>query len=275
MTEDNNTINQNKGILEAVSDEKILYPMSDVTRKKRKSLLLASLIAFTISIGGLVPKDIKAFGISLSASERDSILIIIALSIIYLSLGFWIYSLADLRSRKLAIEQGRNKIPTDFKAIMVEGEKKLIQNVKSQNPKDIVDDPIIKKYFVMSEQVILANKVRKTGNIRVLYEFYFPHLIGIAAVFSSLYDIRSSKISVLIILFLIIIILLFGSVTYVINNWKRYRSMYRKTRHRWNKWYIKGKVKKLKSMDPNSKKAIKLKEKIVLSFNKDIKRPII
>ena len=78
-------------ILEAFLDPRVLDPLSEVTRRERKALLIASLIALAISLGGLIPTEIQALGVKLSPPERDSILLLIALSVIYLLGGFSIY----------------------------------------------------------------------------------------------------------------------------------------------------------------------------------------
>src|SRR5690348_8160379 len=70
-------------------------PLSDVSRRERRNLLIASVVGVLVSYVGLVPTRISALGIEFPAPAQNSFLVLIALVICYFIAAFLIYSLAD------------------------------------------------------------------------------------------------------------------------------------------------------------------------------------
>jgi hypothetical protein len=85
-------------------------PLSDVTRKERVYLLGISAISIAIVFTGLIPTEIRTFGIKFGEANRSSLLIILALVVAYFLVAFLSYALSDLaewQERRRAAESGR------------------------------------------------------------------------------------------------------------------------------------------------------------------------
>ena len=73
-------------------------PLSELSRKERKTLLLVSMIAIAISKAGLAPTKIVGFGIELSNIDRRAILWLIFLTVLYFWVAFLYNALPDFYS---------------------------------------------------------------------------------------------------------------------------------------------------------------------------------
>ena len=71
-------------------------PLSSESRKVRKTLLVWSLAAAAITIGGLFPTEITALGLKISPSNKVTIYWLVAIIIGYHMLAFLAYSSADV-----------------------------------------------------------------------------------------------------------------------------------------------------------------------------------
>jgi hypothetical protein len=70
-------------------------PFSDTTRGHRRSLLVACLISFAVTAGGLVPMEISALGVKLSAGEWAGLLILLGLVVVYFLAAFLTYAIPE------------------------------------------------------------------------------------------------------------------------------------------------------------------------------------
>lgn len=102
--------------LDSVQDPRIVDPLSEVTRRERKALLLASLAALAVTKGGLIPSEVSALGIKISEIERAGLLYLPAdfgATILYFILGFALYAAADLKAcrvRVARVARSRNQV---------------------------------------------------------------------------------------------------------------------------------------------------------------------
>lgn len=91
--------------LESLEDQRLIDPLSEVTRKERKALLGFSLITLAITWGNLVPKEIKAFDIKLDAPEQAGLFLSLSLALVYFLTAFVVYAYSDSiafrRSRRM------------------------------------------------------------------------------------------------------------------------------------------------------------------------------
>lgn len=257
------------GILEAVDDPRVLDPLSEVTRRERKTLLLASLLAFAISIGGLVPTEIEALGIKLSQTERDSILLLVSFSIIYLLSGFFIYSLADIRSRNIAIALGRRKISPELSKEISKAQSRVKEYIDNKKFDMLHKDPVTKKYFAASEDLKIAGKAKATGMLRVAFDFYLPIIVGLVAVSFSLYEARGlliARITAVVITFLVLLMTVIQSF----RRRKQVKNKIKNVRNRWYKWRTDKLLKRIKKLEKDDPKQKDLQKKIKYLFNKNI-----
>ena len=70
-------------------------PLSDITRKERRNLLLASTVGAIVATMGLVPTRFSALGIDFSPPAQSSFVILVTLVILYFVLAFLFYGVAD------------------------------------------------------------------------------------------------------------------------------------------------------------------------------------
>ena len=73
----------------------------DITQKKRKFLLVYSLILIAVIKGEVVPSKIPSLGIDLSLTNQNSLLLFLGVIVLYFIIGFAIYSLSDYFSWKI------------------------------------------------------------------------------------------------------------------------------------------------------------------------------
>lgn len=102
-------------------------PLSDVTRRERKNLLLVSFISLAVTLGNLVPQEITALGIKVSPSEQRNLFLLLASAVLYLMGAFIFYGHAEfqrwqanlstvLRLRRAAGEEIRKSLSEQSKS---------------------------------------------------------------------------------------------------------------------------------------------------------------
>lgn len=70
-------------------------PLSDETRKVRKALMVWSLIAFLMTVGGLFPTEVTALGLKLTTVNKTVLLSVVTAVLTYHAVTFVLYGLAD------------------------------------------------------------------------------------------------------------------------------------------------------------------------------------
>jgi amino acid transporter len=70
-------------------------PLSQITRVERRNLLIASTTGFLVATADLVPTEISALGISLSAPAQEMFVILVSLTIAYFLCAFLVYGISD------------------------------------------------------------------------------------------------------------------------------------------------------------------------------------
>ncbi len=81
---------------------KVKDPLSDVTRKERRSLLAVCLLALVVVKVGLLPEEITALGIKFAAHDKGGLIHLLAFIVIFYLIAFVIYSLSDFITWRLA-----------------------------------------------------------------------------------------------------------------------------------------------------------------------------
>jgi len=144
---------------------KVKDPLSEVTRKERRSLLAVSLIALVIVKVGLLPEEITTLGIKFAAHDKGGLITIFVFTISFYLIAFLIYALSDFISWRLAFIAERKK---SFKESR---------------------ETLIKEGVVLEEDLkisILENKwdsvSTTTSRIRAIFEFIVPIAIAIYSI---------------------------------------------------------------------------------------------
>src|SRR5437870_4648464 len=69
--------------------------LSDVSRRERRNVLIASTVGTLMAHVGLVPTQISALGIAFPAPAQSSLLVLMAIVVAYFVAAFFIYGWAD------------------------------------------------------------------------------------------------------------------------------------------------------------------------------------
>ncbi len=79
-------------------DTRFQQTLTDRTMKVRRNLLVVSLVSSAIATTGLVPTEITALGLKLSAVNQQDFLKLLLLVVGYYLIAFFLYSLCDFFS---------------------------------------------------------------------------------------------------------------------------------------------------------------------------------
>ncbi len=71
-------------------------PLHETTRKTRRNLLLASLVGFAMTLGGIAPKKVDQLGIEAKDIDANSLLILTFSIVIYFLISFCLYVRNDI-----------------------------------------------------------------------------------------------------------------------------------------------------------------------------------
>lgn len=80
-------------------------PLGEVTRRERRSLLIASVLGLIIYFTGMVPEKFEMVGIIFTESQKSYFIIILQLVIIYFILIFSLYAYDDFKIYKSSIDE--------------------------------------------------------------------------------------------------------------------------------------------------------------------------
>jgi hypothetical protein len=78
-------------------------PLSEVTRKERRLLLGVSLLGVALVQTGLLPTEISALGVKLSAADQSKLVLLLAIVCLYLLSAFLAYAASDFLAWQVAL----------------------------------------------------------------------------------------------------------------------------------------------------------------------------
>lgn len=168
--------------LDIVSDPSAIDPLSDVTRGERKALLGSCVVAVSIAAGGLVPEEIDALGITVTAAQEKSLLYILTGVIVYFVFGFTIYAFSDLNRRRVATAQARGRVaPIIDDAVRIYKKAEEDWKGRGEDMAGLFEDERFKRMAALSEQMKMAQKVSSVGTLRIVFDVWLPIVIGVAS----------------------------------------------------------------------------------------------
>jgi hypothetical protein len=91
-----------ESVRERLAEAAVKDPLSEVTRKERRFLLGFSIICYALLRAELVPTRISAFGVDFSDANRQALLHVLALAMVYLLIAFAVYAASDFVSWRVA-----------------------------------------------------------------------------------------------------------------------------------------------------------------------------
>jgi hypothetical protein len=151
--------------------------LTDETRKERRNLLAASIVAIIIAWLNIVPEKISALGIDLKAPQQVKFLLLTAVVVAYFLVMFFFYAMADRKvERHPIIQRARD-------AISQEGsERTFIASLA-------VDGSTADANTSLNDLIRMQNRIRKSlllSKIRSVLDFWFPITFGGLALLSVL-----------------------------------------------------------------------------------------
>jgi hypothetical protein len=148
------------------SEARLRDPLSEVTRKERRALLVASVLGLVFLKTNVVPTRISALGIEFGRADQATLFSILTLVIGYFLLIFLIYATSDFLAWRLALLASVRNSMVD------------LQRPKKGTSRLVRDQ--VRKHQIMFS---LAAPV---SLLRALVEFLLPVAIGLYTVFGLL-----------------------------------------------------------------------------------------
>lgn len=137
-------------------------PLSEITRKERRNLLLVSSIGILMIKAEIVPTKISALGVELSLSNQSAFLYFIALLVIYFSIAFVLYAISD------------------FVAWRIQFHKTILSILTERTEEDVANEKM--NYSKVVDKLVFWTNVSKPASLfRAILEFAFPIMYGVVA----------------------------------------------------------------------------------------------
>jgi len=164
--------------------------LRDVTRIKRRSLLIATVIGMAVSAVGLVPTKIEAIGITFSPSNLRNLLLLIVGIIIYYLCGYLIYYRSDYKAweMKLDIEVRSERMQASDDEILRPEREARFQSAETDLSRRaelyrvLIDKEISERLRVKKQQA------KRISIYKRLYDFWLPLIASVLTVLSLLYN---------------------------------------------------------------------------------------
>jgi hypothetical protein len=134
--------------------------LSDVSRRERRNLLIASSVGILMAHVGLVPTQISALGINFSAPAQSSLLVLMAFVVVYFIAAFFIYAWADF------LIWGKRR--HDYLVSLEIAQDNW--TMEDQMAHDRLNVPSISWYYQWAPRV---------AHVRAFFEFALPLLVGL------------------------------------------------------------------------------------------------
>ncbi len=146
-------------------------PLSMVTRRERKFLLVSSITGITIVKTGFIPTKISALGIEFAKTDQNSLLFVLGLIILYFLIAFLIYGTSDFLIWRLTYSSALQDA--------------MINKWKS----DVEKTPVMEMSGYIAKYLSRGFLSRVTLHLtqivswlRVVFEFILPIFLGIYAI---------------------------------------------------------------------------------------------
>ena len=139
----------------------LVDPLSDIARRERRNLMVSSAAAILVTRAGLIPTQISALGIGLSAPDQAAFLIFLSAVVLYLLVAFVVYGFSDFLVWRHRYIQYLEKVEVASGNWDVEDQ-------------DAYDE--LRKHVPSGGWIYRA--LKPTAHLRAIFEFYFPILLG-------------------------------------------------------------------------------------------------
>jgi len=180
---------------------KINDPLSEVTRKERRSLLGVSALGVAMSATGLIPTEISALGIKFPPTEQAMFVRAITGVVFFYLIAFIVYAWSDYISWKIELQEWLIEQHPTFdgdeyqeemkyeyykrEAYLIsleeQGEVKRAEDYEKSLIHNRVKSALEAEYNKQKDQIPLVSK------LRALFEFILPVVIGSIAIIFLIY----------------------------------------------------------------------------------------
>lgn len=173
---------------------KVIDPLSEVTRRERRSLLGVSALSIAMSITHLIPTKISALGVEFPPTEQGLFLLVVAGVVIFYLLAFIVYAWADYINWKTELHmwrvQNQPPLPDDEHEEEYEfrsGQDRLHQLYSEGDipgaerfENELIYSRVKKE--LESQYQFQKKKIPAASKLRAIFEFIVPIVIAVVAI---------------------------------------------------------------------------------------------
>ena len=153
---------------------RIRDPLSEVTRKERRSLLGVSILGVAVAQAGLLPTEITTLGVKLGSASQSALLVLLGLICCYYLVAFLVYATADYIAWKIALRDAISNIWTRprEKVEVIETEEDALRQIRREES--------LEEFIQTRNSTILLAEVAlvPASRVRAVFEFVLPALVG-------------------------------------------------------------------------------------------------
>lgn len=153
-------------------------PLSEVTRRERRSLLGVSVLGVAITQGGLLPTEISNLGVKLGPSSQSALLVLIGLVCTYYLAAFLVYAASDYVAWKVALRDSIYDVWSQPResSVELETEEDALRETRRQEA--------LEEFMQKSNLTVLLAEllVLPVSRARAAFEFVLPAVVGLYAI---------------------------------------------------------------------------------------------
>lgn len=170
-------------------EQSLQDPLSEVTRKERRTLLGVATTGIVVVLMGLEPKGISAFGITFDVVQYKRLLLVSGVVVLYFLIVFITYAASDFIASGLAtFPTLRKKQMDDFQneKVLEEKQKELPSGAQDDRKvlaaisEEVETDERAEAYSKLTYRYHRPSQV--ISSIRMVVDFVLPALVGIVAI---------------------------------------------------------------------------------------------
>lgn len=147
-------------------------PLSPDTKRTGNWLLLTSLVALAMTLGGVVPERVTALGITSGPVDRSAVFTLLGMLLFYLVVAFSLRVWPDYHRWKANLVPALTEYLTENMAALVVGRKLLLPTLRDSDWNDLLHEAkdSFKKESRRKKRLLVA---------RALVDYLVPILMGI------------------------------------------------------------------------------------------------
>ena len=145
-------------------------PLTEASRKERRTLLSVSLLSIMVVNAGLIPTKIQALGIELTAANQNAFRMILVVVLAYYIVAFAIYGLSDFFVWRIAFNGSFPTPPS-------EADVKVFQSIQENNNDG--EETFKRSWF----GALPSRYAHILSKIRIFFEVFLPFIVGLVAIY--------------------------------------------------------------------------------------------